>query len=447
MQKVILYGAGSNALNGWRLCKYNFEPVCFADRDEPKQGLIFKNTNLKIMSPQDAKKEFPDAKWFITVGSHLLRKEIQEWLISNELASIEDIVNPIASLSLKCTCRLIETTISPLERQDIIFCRGGRFIWIEKMPGVKWAEPEETIDGFLNIRENWLNSLSSLTTTHNSQPHPCFGCALLCEKHWDDDYKIYDVVYSTTDLSLCNFKCSYCYSGKFGDASRCNSDNKHDLKELVEALERRKLISPIWTTLIMSSGEITIDPNRDNLYRLASKYFTHFFSNGSVFSHEIDELLKANKAHLTVSVDAGTEETFCKIKNVNLFSKVCDNLVKYSSEGGNENIDLKYLFIPDVNDNNADFSGFTELCGKVKPRLVIISTDVSSGLTDLRIEYLERLFELVDRLIVAGFNIDMQANVSFSQNEREQLYRLAKEKDVCYLDKLRSILAVGDISD
>ena len=442
MEQVILYGAGKKAFVSLKICKFNFEPVCFVDSDELKQGTIFENTKLEVMSPQDAKKKFPDAKWFITVVKFLTRKEIQESLISNELASIEDIVNPIASLSLRYTCLSIETVLRALKQQDLWFCYDGRCTLYEKVPGVRWGGG---IDDFLKMRKDWLNQLNA-----NPKKSPCFGCALFCEEYCDDDYKIYTVTYGTTDLSLCNFKCGYCSSGTVGDTSFCDSDNKHSFKELVETLERRNLISPIWTTLGMGSGEITVDLNRKELYELANKYYTQYFSNGSIFAPEIDVSLKANKAELVVSIDAGTEETFCKIKKVNLFNEVCDNMLKYSTEGGNENICLKYIFIPDVNDNDTDFSGFAELCGKVKPRRVIISSDCTNAslrFTDLCDEYLERLFELVDKLMTAGFNVSMEENISFSQNERYSLYRLAKEKDVCYLDKLRSILAIEDISD
>jgi len=436
-QQIILYGAGKNAQNVLNAIPSDFAPVCFADCDSSKQGIQFEGTQYAIMSPEDAKKTFPKSKWIITIFNRELRFEIQEALIKNGLAKREDIVNPLIK---RWSCVLIETTISPLYEQDIMFCRGGRFIFIENMPSCRWGEnAEETIDEFLTMRNNMINQLN--TDVKNSK---CYGCSLLKNAIYEQTYKVIDFVYSTTNKSVCNFKCNYCYSGKYGNKALLDSSKRCSFNELVTALEQRNLISPSWTTLHFSSGEITVDPNRKNLYNIASIYNSIFYTNGSIYSLEMDSLLKSKKAEMCVSVDAGTEFTFKKIKRVNAFNKVCDNLVKYATCGGNEKIWLKYVFVPNINDNNDDFNGFAELCSKINPRVVIIASDVNIELNDMQFVHIERLFRLIDILMLLGMNITTSNVTSFSYNERVQLYHLAKKNKVSYLQNLHKILCIGD---
>ena len=434
-EQVILYGAGGNAFNGLRLCKYNFEPMCFVESDESKQGLIFKNTNLKIMSPQDAKNAFPNAKWFITVRRHQARKEIQESLISSGLAAIEDIVNPITSLTYKRSCYWIEETLGVLDSQDLNACGGGRLHKFDKAECFyPWREPDESIDGFLEMRNNYLKKV-------NMEPKKssCYGCSLFCDEYWAD-YRIYHVIYSTTPFSVCNFKCHYCVSGKFGDVSHCDNSYTHSFTELVEALEKRNLISPLWTTLQFSNGEITVDPNRNELYKLTNRYFSHFFINGSNYSPEIDRLLKEDKTHVIISVDAGTEATFKRVKKVNLFNKVCKNIERYASEGGNRNLSLKYIFIPDETDGTEDFLGFVRLCDKIKPMHITISMDFNMDCNDMEYKYIERLFELVDKLMISGHELSFQGSTSFTDNEKKRLLDIAKANNAEYFEKLESYI-------
>jgi molybdenum cofactor biosynthesis enzyme MoaA len=437
-QQIILYGAGKNARNVLSAIQSDFVPVCFADCDNGKQGTRFEGTQYAIMPPEDAKKKFPKSKWIITIFNRELRFEIQEELIKNGLAEKEDIVNP---LTKRWSCYLIETTISPFYEQDIMFCRGGRFVSMKDMPSCRWGEnAEETIDEFLTMRDNMISQLN--TDVENSK---CYGCSLLKSAIYEQTtYKIVDCVYSTTSKSVCNFKCNYCYSDKYGNKALQDSSKRCSFNELVTALEQKNLISSSWTTLHFSSGEITIDPNRKNLYNMARIYNSIFYTNGSIYSSEIDSLLKSKKAAICVSVDSGTESTFLKIKHVNAFNKVCDNLAKYATCGGNEKIYLKYIFIPDINDNNDDFDGFAELCKKINPYLVIIASDANMELNDMQFMHIERLFRLIDILMCLGMNVDTSYVTSFSYNERVQLYRLAKKNKVNYLQNLHKMLCIGD---
>ena len=75
---------------------------------------------------------------------------------------------------------------------------------------------------------------------------------------------------------------------------------------------------------------------------------------------------------INVSLDAGTAETFAKIKQVDCFDKVVTNLRLYSRDGGG--IDLKYILMDGINLGKQDLDGFLDIAKEVSAA-VIISCD------------------------------------------------------------------------
>lgn len=84
--------------------------------------------------------------------------------------------------------------------------------------------------------------------------------------------------------------------------------------------------------------------------------------------------MTAGKAAINVSLDCGTRETFRKIKGVDAFERVVQNLISYSVSASKA-IDLKYIFLPGINDNMSDVDGFIDIVGKCNARTVVISSD------------------------------------------------------------------------
>ncbi len=78
-----------------------------------------------------------------------------------------------------------------------------------------------------------------------------------------------------------------------------------------------------------------------------------------MFNKAIYELLLAKKVSIFTSIDAGTEETFVKIRGKNSLHKVMENLVKYSSANA-EAVTVKYIFT-DGNKFQAEIRAFAEL--------------------------------------------------------------------------------------
>jgi len=171
----------------------------------------------------------------------------------------------------------------------------------------------------------------------------CFGCPELEFYEWLDvkDEK-FDLI-SIEHHSRCNMKCSYCSEVYYG-GKVANYDLLSCLEELVDNDKIRNDLQVAW-----GGGEPTMTKNFAEVINFVnSKLKPHkqrFFSNAIIYSEEIASLLHSNKASLTTSVDAGTAETFEKVRGVKQkqYEKVLKNLKKYFDVSPN-NVVIKYIF-------------------------------------------------------------------------------------------------------
>ena len=120
-------------------------------------------------------------------------------------------------------------------------------------------------------------------------------------------------------------------------------------------------------------------------------------TNASKFDDYLADCISGGRCIICVSVDAGTHETYAKVKGIDCFEKVRDNLKKYS------NIDrgvvaLKYIFLPNVNDNEDDIMGFIELCCKLNPGFVYLSFDLNYPVQKLTKNTFYMCKQLMDKL-------------------------------------------------
>lgn len=209
----------------------------------------------------------------------------------------------------------------------------------------------------------------------------------------------------------CNYKCKYC------SANRPELKDYNDnifLAEYLTALERKNMINDIFSVLL-AVGEPTLNEKRLPLYEHCRDkgYILDVFSNCSVFDDSLFDAAREIPVIIRKSVDAGTPETYAKIKGVPFFNRTIDNLRRYK-EAPYLALNLKYLIVPGVNDNEADIKGFVDICSELKVDFV---TPVFSFLDDeySNSERAKKMFKLlVDEL--AARNI-MTANVDTLYSE------------------------------
>jgi wyosine [tRNA(Phe)-imidazoG37] synthetase (radical SAM superfamily) len=177
----------------------------------------------------------------------------------------------------------------------------------------------------------------------------------------------------------CQSKCIYCgvHNGKSGVLNRrLHAECYENMFNAIEWARDNGMIATdaVWQA---ASGEITIHPYKDRMFDLMKDKDAKFLTNCFIFDEKIAAILGANpRSSINLSIDAGTSETWYKVKGVDNFDTVMDNLAKYSASCIRlEQITLKYIILPGINDNLEDYRAVIEIMKQLKIEKLIISRD------------------------------------------------------------------------
>ena len=222
----------------------------------------------------------------------------------------------------------------------------------------------EALTEFISMRKGLLNSISE------GRFSSCTGCHEIKNSFHPLHPRIRTLSYG--DGGVCNFKCSYCITGASG--AKGSYDRDIDLSEALRAL--KEMGAPLENMMLeFGPGEPTLHRERERYYKAMSEVGTVLvLTNGSVFDAALAERMSKGGFSICVSIDAGTRETYKKIKGVDCLERTIQNLKKYNDMAPGA-VQPKYIFLPGINDNPADVDGFIRICDEIKPEIVDFSYD------------------------------------------------------------------------
>lgn len=198
--------------------------------------------------------------------------------------------------------------------------------------------------------------------------YDCENCYRLTDYKFKHERKISE--FHFTHCRLCNAKCIYC------------SDDYHsgcinyDVYEIIKDLKANNLYAP-GGEATFQGGEPTLMQNFDNLVSFFKENGTavRIHTSGIKFSQSVADTLAENKGHVVISLDSGSKETYFKLKQVNCFNIVVDNIFKYAVSS-KENVILKYIIVPGYNDNLEEIDSFFKIVRDAGIKTVALDIEV-----------------------------------------------------------------------
>lgn len=358
---VILYGAGSDAMFIILRLKrqYSVLPTYLCDSDVNKYHKRIQG--VEILSLDEALSICPDAYFF--VSSRTYKYDIIGTLLVDGEIPKEHIINyePVVQ---RRSCRYIENDIV-VGNQRLSFCCSD--FGKNQSPSVEFSgNYEHAANGFTNLRDKLISDLC------HEVPTICGDCPCIRTSYYAVDPKIR--LYSFSENGICNFECVYCTVAS-KHAVGIN-DNSIDCGKMLNVLNRLGATSEEYS-VDLAPGEITVHPNRNQIFDNVEYSTDIILTNASIYDERIARILK-ERGRLYISIDAGTRATFKRVKGVDLFDKVRENLKRYKDAVGFAPYELKYIFMPDVNESDADVDGFVEFCKDVGTNNVLISYDFNA---------------------------------------------------------------------
>ena len=203
-------------------------------------------------------------------------------------------------------------------------------------------------------------------------PTACKGCYELKEGDFDGDTKI-SVVHLNHYLQ-CNSMCAHCnnvdYPRQFSETPQ--KSGFYEVMPYLKRLDENGMFSD-FINVFFTGGEPTCLSEMPEILDFfgGKNSFIVLFSSGILFSEKIANLMSQNKLRLVISLDCGDSKTFKKIKRVDKFNQVLENVKKYANFNSKQNdtyscINLKYVILKGFNDSEEEIDKFFEVakfCG------------------------------------------------------------------------------------
>tara|TARA_Y100001970_G_scaffold293410_1_gene440016 strand:+ start:656 stop:1921 length:1266 start_codon:yes stop_codon:yes gene_type:complete len=208
-----------------------------------------------------------------------------------------------------------------------------------------------------SIREKKVQLHRDINSGKNTA---CSGCPWLVKKQWPDLENLELNLISIEHHSVCNLRCTYCSDMYYGGKKPSYSIRKL-FDNLSEADALSKKMSLIW-----GGGEPVIFGGFNDLFRSLTNRFrpnsNHVFTNAIKYSLVLEEYLKSEKVTVTISMDAGTPETFLAVRGRNRFFQVLENLELYC-RAGSERVIIKYILM-ETNSSDEEIESFVSYVKK-----------------------------------------------------------------------------------
>lgn len=193
----------------------------------------------------------------------------------------------------------------------------------------------------------------------------CVGCVFLEEKEWDEEDYINFLQFNY--WVACNSKCTYCYEVQ--NRKLFEKIKPYNTVPIIQEMIDKKILRP-GGEVSFGGGEPTIAPEFEELINLLTKSGfrnMRIHSSGIKFSPAIANAIKKGVLNVVISIDSGCDKTYKKVKNVNAYKKVIDNMKKYAeaNQNGFGLMTSKYIIIPNINDNRKEIDMWIDSVVKV----------------------------------------------------------------------------------
>lgn len=235
-----------------------------------------------------------------------------------------------------------------------------------------------TLDDEFSLEKMLAARKKIITQNQSGIYEKCEKCPWLIEKKWDPTRYLFDRI-SFAHFTSCNLQCSYCSLNKSETIPVGKYSDK--VLDIISDLLAKNYISPD-SEISFSGGEPTLMPQLDEFIRIFTDYSHKFnyviFTNGTIYSPALGNLIKNEDAKLLISVDAGFSGTYEKIKTKNFFGKVWKNIQRYTSV----NPDAVFVKMIIIADNYKEIVPFMETAKAHGVKIVFYDIDPSKPVTE-----------------------------------------------------------------
>lgn len=272
-------------------------------------------------------------------------------------------------------------------------------------------------------------------------PSQCEGCFELTERDWDDEDYINH--FTAGHIMKCNSRCAYCPTGRIPEWH--NKEQDIYIKPVVDELLDKNLLK-YNGSLRFVGGEPTLMKEFDYLVDLFSKNNVpeiYVPTSAIRLSKSLcNALEKVESAAIVASIDAGTKETFEKVKGTKFYDVVLKNMKTYLSHARKKDfIILKFILFTNYNDRAEEVENWLRTSKNMGIVEVQFDSEhsVSSSENCENKKYVNRTLKMLKyaELMAEKYNIKINSFLAF-MNRAKRIYQQQLEQinsfEFCNID-------------
>lgn len=379
-------------------------PAVVVDNDEQKRGNA--EFGVPVMPFADARERFQNLQYFICTDDFkyaIIGDMLEKGVLPENIVNYVPVKKEVSCLPLRSRL-LIDLYPAEAGVHGVRSCCEAAFENTEKVNQTAIQFPFEE-EGYPDL-EARLDALMS--PFEEGRTEVCRGCPL-----WQEQYMVareYErrwkqVAFYQTSCVDCLSHCVYCCAGAADKDVKASPEFQTDRLSYYAGFVNRllafgRLDDDFTCTIDMSERDIDckIGFVADALQRAGlSPLIYKIGSCLMTYSGNLEELLRQGKAYIIWSLDAGTRETYRKIKQVDVFDHVLENVKRYISHDvfSGRFIVAKYLIVKGINDNEKEFDEYLRLVLELGLTYVSLSFDFYVKAEESDLEFIRSCYQKI----------------------------------------------------
>lgn len=212
--------------------------------------------------------------------------------------------------------------------------------------------------------------------------HACRGCPHLVTRRWRAPRQAVRLI-GIAQFAHCNIECNYCYLQTQDPSLFAAGFDPYPVLPALRQLAAEGRLAPD-VVMDWGGGEPTIYREFDDVLEFATRFgaTTWIHTNGTRLPPAVAGGLSTKRVHVICSVDAGTRETWKRIKNRDLLETVWRNLERYVRHGCR--VVLKYI-VKDENCDEPELDAFLHRAVAIGARELVIDIDYDDPVPSARV--------------------------------------------------------------
>lgn len=154
-----------------------------------------------------------------------------------------------------------------------------------------------------------------------------------------------------------------------------------------------------------------------------------FYTNCMKYDEAVAKNLHENpNSAINLSIDAGTPETWKRIKGRDNFETVMENLARYRAESAQAGqITMKYIVLPDINDIYEDYVSLIEIMKALDVKHLTLSRDIRKKYKMTREDRVKLTGAAAYLLALCHKNGISNDMFTYTKQEQQEAVQLASE--------------------